>query len=426
MNARIVVLGAGPAGLAFAHRYGAGSVVLEKAAEVGGLSRSIEIGDGVFDIGGHSFHTPHAEVLELVRGLMAGAWHQQPRDARVWVGGELIPYPFQHHFERLADQDMVRACRGHAADPARVARSAHFEEWILNRFGAGVAHHFMLPYNRKLWARDLRGMACDWVGQRVATERVDPGTAARPERRPLQSDSHVAYPAEGGFGAIFEALARQCPRIELDQEVVRIDAQNRLVHTRAGQTWRWDRLVSTMPLPALLRCLGDCPADLLCRADELQAVSLKILMLLVRLRNRAVPQRIYIADPGIPPHKVAFNHTSSPALAGRPHHAIMCEVSYSADKPAPPDDDLLRATVGWLADGGYLAGPQDVAASRVVDVPLGYPVNTHAKPAIVAEIRGYLATRGIHSIGRFGAWDYANSDECMRQGLALADALRTT
>ena len=60
------MLGAGPAGLAFAYRYGRGAVVLERSREVGGLSRSIEIDDGIFDIGGHSFHTPHEEVRDLV------------------------------------------------------------------------------------------------------------------------------------------------------------------------------------------------------------------------------------------------------------------------------------------------------------------------------------------------------------------------
>ena len=189
-----VVIGAGPAGLAFAHRYGGGAVVLESLPEVGGLSRSIEIGDGVFDIGGHSFHTPHREVRDLVTTVMGDALSEQQRDARVWFGGELIPYPFQHHFERLGDRRVVDACRGHRADPAAVAASRDFEEWILRRFGDGVAEHFMLPYNRKLWARDLKVMSCEWVVERVATDRPA-ASAAEKERRPLQSDSRVAYPA---------------------------------------------------------------------------------------------------------------------------------------------------------------------------------------------------------------------------------------
>ena len=157
----IVVLGAGPAGLAFAHQYGSGAIVLERTSEVGGLSRTIEIGEGVFDIGGHSFHTPHQTVKDLVSRLLGDSVYEQARDARVWFDGELIPYPFQHHYQALTNADIVDACRDHEPDSARISDSRNFEEWILNRFGPGISKHFMLPYNRKLWARDLKEMTFD-------------------------------------------------------------------------------------------------------------------------------------------------------------------------------------------------------------------------------------------------------------------------
>ena len=418
----VVVLGAGPAGLAFAHGYGEGAVVLEKTSEVGGLCRSIEMLDGVFDIGGHSFHTPHQEVHTLVRDLMGASWHQQPRDARVWFSGELIPYPFQHHYEKITDAIVVEACRRHVADAKNVGASKNFENWIERRFGPGISSHFMIPYNRKLWAHGLREMSCDWVGQRVATDR-GASTSAGSERRPLQSDSPVAYPTDGGFGTIFKALAQRCGGIEFNQDICCIDLGSQIVYSRSGRSWPWREIVSTMPLPKLLECLSSCPNRLRQLATELQAVSLKILMLLIKPPISPLPQRVYIADHSIPPHKVAFNHTSSPNLARRTNHAVMCEVSYSQTKPAPPDEELIDATANWLLDAGFVAGRENMVASQVVDVPLGYPINTHGKAAIVEEIREYLKGYGIHTIGRFGAWDYANSDECIRQGLDLARCL---
>ena len=54
-------------------------------------------------------------------------------------------------------------------------------------------------------------------------------------------------------------------------------------------------------------------------------------------------------------------------------------------------------------------------------LPLGYPVPTHARPAIVARAKAWLGARGIHTLGRFGEWDYINADEALHRGLALAD-----
>ncbi len=419
----IVVLGAGPAGLAFAYRFGRNAVVLEKELVVGGLSRSIEILDGVFDIGGHSFHSPHPEVVSLVRSLMAGAWYEQPRDARIWVSGELIPYPFQHHFQMLGDRTIVEDCLSHEPDPISVAESTNFEEWIVRRFGNGIAQHFMRPYNQKLWACDLKEMSCEWVVERVATDKIDDASAETPTpaRRPLQSDSRVGYPAEGGFGKIFEALAAHCDRIELSEEVVRIDLANRTVHTASGRVWPWLRIVSTMPIPQLLRCLSTCPDHIIEMSARLRAVSLKILLILARLHEKNLPQRVYISDPAIPPHKIAFNHTSSPSLQNRKHHAISCEVSYSPSKPAISDGEMLAGAVDWLKISGFIESSSDIVAQRVVDVPFGYPVCTDGNAAVLAEIHGYLENLGVYSIGRFGSWSYANSDECIRQGLCLAE-----
>lgn len=429
-----LVLGAGPAGLAFAWKYGAGAIVLEKAREPGGLSRSIELEDGVFDLGGHSFHTPHAEVLELVRDVMGNNWHEQPRDARVWVAGQLIPYPFQRHFDQLENPGIVADCAGHQADAQAVARSRDFEEWIVHRFGEGVARHFMLPYNRKLWARDLRKIDCEWVGERVATGHAasnaskPPATdpSAMPARKPLQADSRVAYPLQGGFGEIFHALAARCHRIELGEEVVHIDLKQRKLITRSGKCHSWRNLVSTMPLPELLACLSECPEQLIEAASRLQTVSLKVLLILARLRDDNVPQRVYIADHAVPPHKIAFNHTSSPGLRQRVHHAISCEVSYSPDKPAGSDEALLDRTISWLVDNRYIESENDIRTRRVIDIPYGYPVYCHARKSILADIMAFLNAHDIYSIGRFGAWDYANSDECMRQGLRLAERLSAT
>lgn len=425
MSTKTLVLGAGPAGLAFAYRYGRGAVVLERSAEVGGLSRSIEIEDGVFDIGGHCFHTPHPEVLDLVRGLMNGGWHEHPRDARVWVSGQLIPYPFQGHFGMLDDQAIVEECRGHVVDSESVARSSNFEEWISRRFGDGVAKNFMLPYNSKQWACDLKDMSCEWVAERVVTDAGNDRSASTADSRrgPLQSNCRVAYPAQGGFGAIFVALAARCDRIEFSEEVVEIDLAKRTVRTAAGRIWPWERIVSTLPLPVLLGCIRGCPDQIVELGGLLRAVSLKILLILARLRDKHVPQRIYISDLAIPPHKVSFNHTSSPNLSERKNHAIMGEVSYSPGKPAKPDAVLLKTTVDWLIANRFIESSDDIAAQRVVDVRYGYPLPTHANPATLSQIMRYLEQLEIYTIGRFGSWSYANSDECIHQGLELARRL---
>ena len=47
------------------------------------------------------------------------------------------------------------------------AAPRNFEEFIYKVWGAGIAKHFAIPYNRKLWAVPLTEMETSWLGGRV-------------------------------------------------------------------------------------------------------------------------------------------------------------------------------------------------------------------------------------------------------------------
>lgn len=423
-----LIIGAGPAGLSLAYHLSADSLILEREQEVGGLCRSIERDGAVFDIGGHSFHTPHPDVREFVERIMGDNWESQIRDARVFSHGALIPYPFQKHFDKLPDSKVVEACRAGLAETDSADDAENFHEYIVRRFGPGVAEHFMLPYNRKIWARDIRRVSCEWTSQRVAAPKGKDETfdTKGGHRKPLQDGTKVSYPKRGGFQAIFVAMAGHVPALELGQEVVEIDPVLKIARTAAGMEIAWNRLVSTMPIPELLQITAGIPSNLHDLAGELEFMSLSLLLMNVNDPLEGVPQRIYSADPDVPPHKIAFNHTSSSVLRARPVHAIMAEISYSDEKPLPPQAEVERRTIRFLVeDAKVLPSAADVISSEHVDVKYAYPVYTHARPKILETVRAHLGDLGITTIGRFGGWDYVNSDKCIKMGIEHAEALET-
>lgn len=423
-----LIVGAGPSGLSVAYALQGDAVVLEKNDQVGGLCRSIEHDGGVFDIGGHSFHTPHSEVRELVEQLVPEGLFYQKREARVYSHGSMIPYPFQKHFDQIADPEVVKECQDglQAVADTDPADAADFEEYIVKKFGPGIAQHFMLPYNRKLWARDISKISCEWTSERVASAKGEEEKFEKEggKRKPLQSDTYVGYPRDGGgYQRIYECLAEHVPEVRLNQEVVEIDPSSRTVRTEDGHRYRWDFLVNTMPLPVLLRRIEGAPAALIEQADRLEYMSLRVELLLAGRRLDTEIQRIYAADPDIPPHKTALNHNSSQTLRERDRHAIMAEVSLSPEKPVEVDAIAPR-TIEWLCDLGILDSPDDVIWQGHVDVEHAYPVYTHQRPGIVGEIKDWLSERDIFTLGRFGEWKYINSDKCLHQGLQLGEQLR--
>jgi protoporphyrinogen oxidase len=417
-SARVLIIGAGPAGIGAALTLGNECTVLERAEALGGLADSIVLEGAVFDLGGHSFHTPHAEVRDLVFGALD--MYEQQRDARCLAFGQLIPYPFQKNYRLLTDTRIVAECAagletaddGHGADD--------FEAFIVRRFGRGIAEHFMLPYNRKLWGRDLKRLAADWTQERVAAPE---GTQQQFERSggartPLQGDTRVAYPAKGGFGEIFKALARRISDLRCNQRVVRIDTRGKVLHTSGGETFPWRTVISTLPIPILLSLIDDVPVPLTTKAAQLDYLSLKLGMVVVDHPVDTEIQRIYSAEPHIAAHKIVINHNSSESLRRLPRHGIMTEIAVGPDKP------LLRSDIQeWMIASLELVGlVKDRGAIRcaeVRDVEYAYPVPTHDRDAIVGELAAWLEEAGIHSVGRFGQWAYINSDEALHRGMVL-------
>jgi protoporphyrinogen oxidase len=260
-------------------------------------------------------------------------------------------------------------------------------------------------------------MASSWTSERVAapsgvSERFDERGGTR---RPLQDDTVVAYPARGGYGEIFAALARRLPRLQLGVEIAAIDASERVAHARDGRRFRFGELVSTLPLPRLLAIAG-APAPLRAKARRLEALPVTLAMLAVDGPPATTRQRVYVADDAIPGHKVVMNGNSSRWLRAQPRHGIVVEVSQPSVDRVGAERVLDRVAAGLVACG-LVDDARRIAARRTIALPLGYPVPTHARPAIVAEARAWLAGRGLHPLGRFGEWDYINADEALRRGL---------
>jgi protoporphyrinogen oxidase len=416
----IVVVGAGPAGLGAGLALGEAAIVLERGADVGGLCRTIELGGAIFDLGGHSFHTPHPAIRDLI--FRATPMEEQRRQAWCFVAGEWIPYPFQKNVAKLKDEAVRAVCLAGLERAGDGSQAANFDRYIDERFGAGVAGHFMRPYNEKLWGADLSRLATEWTAERVAS----PSAAAERfpfeggRRAPLQGDTTIGYPARGGFGEIYRALAGQLPRLTFGQTVVRIDPARRALITARGDALAWKQLVSTLPLPALLTLLPDVPAAIRDAVARLEVLPVNLVMVALAGRLDTDMQRVYCPDPEIAGHKFVLNHNSSTYLRERPHHGIQVEISGSRKET---DEELTRLAIRDLQALELLRGRDEIAATQVVRLPFGYPVPTHARAGIVDEATAWLESQGIWTVGRFGQWAYINSDEALYRGLRLGARL---
>ena len=210
----ILIVGAGLAGLSAAyHLSGFPYRLFEREQEVGGLCRSYKKDGFTFDYTGHLLHFRQAEIKALVETLLAGKLQKHARQSFIYSHRTYTEYPFQVNTFGLPPE-VVREClmgfiatlANQHAGPAPHDRS--FKEWILDNLGEGMAKHFMLPFNEKLWQVSLDELTSDWVSWLVPKPELKDvvNGALGIKDKAFGYNPSFLYPAQGGIKVLPESF----------------------------------------------------------------------------------------------------------------------------------------------------------------------------------------------------------------------------
>jgi protoporphyrinogen oxidase len=225
----IVILGAGLAGLSTAYHLGPSPhVVLEAEETPGGIARSRQAGEFVFDYTGHLLHLRDPRAQALVDLLLPDAFRVIERRAVIRSHGTTLPFPFQGNLYGLPREIVARCIIDFAESTKSAVPSdpgASFEEWSLSVFGRGISEAFMFPYNGKLFRRDPREMTADWVSWAVPKPTLDEVVrgALGIENRGMGYNATFRYPTRGGIGVIASSLASRVASLRCGSRVREVD-----------------------------------------------------------------------------------------------------------------------------------------------------------------------------------------------------------
>lgn len=437
---RILIIGAGPTGLAAADRLAQHGhehwQLVESGSHAGGLASSVIDAQGfTWDLGGHVLFSHYRYFDQLVNDALGADWVEHEREAWVWMRERWIPYPFQNNIWRLPTEDLVRCLEG-LVDLQRapaVGPPRHFAEWLERAFGRGLCEVFMYPYNRKVWAYDPSTMNVEWMGERVATvdlKRVLRNLVERRDEVSWGPNATFRFPLRGGTGAIWTAIAASLPaeHLRFGRHVTHIETQRRIVHFADGSAESYDRLLSTMPLDRLLRAITDRP-DLRRHADRFVHSASHIVGVGLEgappadLRTKCW---MYFPEANTPFYRVTVFSNYSPYNVPRPGEqwSLMAEVSESAAKPID-ESRVVADVVEGFRTAGFIDAHTRVVSRWHQRLPYGYPTPWLEREEVLAAVLPALADLGILSRGRFGAWRYevSNQDHAAMQGVEAIDHL---
>ena len=426
-QSNILILGAGLTGLSCAYHLRHPCAVLEASDDVGGAARSYLRQGFTFDCTGHWLHLKDAAMRSWVEQLMPGALVSMARRAAVHSHGVTTPYPFQAHTYGLPPEVVAECVLGFFAARAVVQPPPprSFEDYILQCMGAGIAKHFMIPYNTKLWTVPPADMAHAWCGRFVpvpTAEEVVYG-ALRPQGagHALGYNAHFLYPREGGIGALAHALHRAVKApVQLNSPAVRVDWQGRRVQLPDGSLRPYSVLVSTVPLVVLIQNLmQSVPERVADAARLLRATTVTYWNVGVARPNTPTdPHWIYYPDPAIPFYRAGSASAVLPSMAPPGQASFYVEASHPRGTPCPVSDAAVAASMRTV---GLLKPEEEPVFWERCSVDCGYTIMDHAYGPARQAILDWLTTVGIVPAGRYGAWMYDSMEGSLQQGQAAAE-----
>ncbi|MCU0494213.1 MAG: FAD-dependent oxidoreductase [Chloroflexaceae bacterium] len=318
---------------------------------------------------------------------------------------------------------------GAACEPAPYdGPPRNFEEFIYKVWGRGIAKHFAIPYNRKIWAVPLDQMETSWLGGRVPLpdlEEIIDG-ALSPVPKPMGPNARFGYPLRGGFQALMDGfLPHLKGQMRLGTSVVAVYPNEHELVLDDGSVVKYDHLVSTMPLPVLVRMIGEeAPAEIRAAAEGLRHTSVRCVNLGIGRENITEKHWIYYPEDTVF-HRIFVQGNASPHCNPPGGFGITCEITYGPLKPLPCDGAaLIQRCIEDCIRVGIINADDEIWAANEVDMPYAYVVYDHNRKANVERIRSWLLEHDIVLSGRYSEWEYYNSDHAFIAGKQAADAVR--
>ena len=442
---KVVILGAGPAGLAAAlalTQHGHQPIVLEMSGEVGGMCRTVSYKDYLFDIGGHRFFTKFDEVQALWEDILGDELLLRPRLSRIFYQGKFFDYPLKasNALKNLGLRESARCVLSYGRARLLSKRGAedNFEEWVSNRFGYRLFDIFFRSYTEKVWGIPTNEIGADWAAQRIKNMELSTaiiGALRRPLGRMVGDQTDVAslieefhYPRRGP-GMMYDAMAARVREaggeIRLHTRVTGLrlkDGQISAVTAESADgsyTLAADHVMSSIPLTSLIKGMSP-PAEVAAAADALTYRNLLTVNLIVDAPDLFPDNWIYVHEPALQLGRIQNYKNWSPDMVPDPSKTSLgLEYFCSSDEPLwKMDDDALieMATEELRATG--LVGRSPVIDGCVVRAPRAYPVYNRGYETHLQTLVDFVEQHpNLHPMGRYGMFKYNNSDHSILTAL---------
>ena len=447
---RIVVLGAGPAGLAAALELSEKNVpvtLIELNDFVGGNAASFEIGGIKVDYGSHRLHpAADPQVLSRIKSLLGDELLERPRHGRIRLLGRWIHFPLKPidlllrlhpRFSVGVGLDLLKKIFAGASQ--KNTDKDTFGSVIQRGLGNTICQEFYFPYAKKIWGLDPAE-----ISPIQAYKRISAGSIGKMLLRLLPGGSKgskgsntkgIFYYPKRGFGQICEALYDAAHKAGTEFHfnatvtgIVLHDNCRDVIFKKDGETRTISaaQVYSTIPISVLTKLLDPAPPQDVANARE--AMSFRA-MVLVYLHIQQDQFTEYDAHyfPELEFPFTRISETKNYSALGEPKNVtVLC-----AEIPVNHNDEIWNMAdqaLGEVVSGGLSKAGLPISG-KIIDVsskrlPFAYPIYKRGYEEHFSKVDDWVLKQDrMLSFGRQGLYAHDNTHHAMYMARAAAECL---
>ena len=388
---KVIVIGAGPAGLTAAYELLKNSkeyevIVLEESDYIGGISRTVKYKGNRMDIGGHRFFSKDKnimqwwknvlpmqgfpsyddKILEREKSLVEGGLDPEKEDkvmllrqrvSRIYYNNKFFDYPISLKLQTFTNMGLIQTIKAgfsYLYSCVHKLPEDSLENFYINRFGKVLYSMFFEGYTEKLWGRHPREISADWGSQRVKGlsileivknmfARLIPSGNSKVETSLIEEFIYPKYGPGQLWENVRDEIEKMGGKILPNTKVVKINTdENKVnsVETDTNEKFEADIFISSMPLKDLVNGMANVSDDIMKISNGLpyrDFVTVGVLLDKINLKNntkiKTIKNRIpdcwiYVQDTSVKLGRMQIFNNWSPYLVKDVENTIWIGLEY--------------------------------------------------------------------------------------------------
>ncbi len=443
-NSKVLIIGAGPAGLSCAYelvKQGVEVEVFESSERVGGMSGSFDLWGQRVDIGPHRFFSKEQHVNQFFKEVVGDDFTLVNRLTRIYYRNRFFQYPLKvgNVLGNLPLGTISRILWDYGMQRIRPIKNPEtFEDWVTNRFGKKLFEIFFKSYSEKLWGIPCSKIDADWAAQRIKTLSLFQAILfAIKENRGKHKTlvDQFAYP-NNGTGQLYEQCAQKIiakgGEIHFGKRVKQVLTEGKNttgVLLENGDKILADVVVSTMPVTNLVGGLQ--PSEEVKKAvGELYYRNTILVYLEIDGKNLFEDNWIYVHSNDVKHGRITNFRNWTPQLNRGCETTILCMEYWSFEQEElwkMTDEELASLARKEIKKLGLIPPNMGVLKHHVLRIPKCYPVYETGYQEHLKVVEQFLdGHKNLIPIGRYGAFKYNNQDHSILMGILAAQNILGT